>query len=90
MTLKDIKVGDIVQMKYCSICPFDLLILDTSEQRYNDNILKTNERKLKGENRVRIKRAVRNFDIRNNSQVVNSREYLTKLSKKMNGYLEYD
>ena len=66
------------------------MILDTSEQRYNDNILKTNERKLKGENRVRIKRAVRNFDIRNNTQVVNSRDYLSKLSKKMNGYIEYD
>jgi magnesium-transporting ATPase (P-type) len=88
--LREVFVGDVIKIKYCEICPFDILILDTSEQRYNDNILKTNERRIKGENRIRIKRAVRNLELRNRSTPQNNSDYLTRLVQKLNGLIEYD
>jgi magnesium-transporting ATPase (P-type) len=88
--VKDIQVGDIVRMRYCDTSPVDLLILDTSEQRYKENILKTNERKNSGQNKTRIKRAVRDLGLRSLNSVIAPKEYLSKLGKKLNGYIEYD
>ena len=88
--LSKVQVGDIVRVKYCEVCPADLLILDTSEQRYNDNIFKTNERKIKGENRIRIKRAIRNLDLKQSALDTKSPEYLSRLTRTLNGYIEYE
>ena len=89
--LSHIRVGDILRLRYLEVAPCDLLILDTSEQRYNDSILKTNERRIKGENRIRIKRAVRNLDMKSNStNQTSATDYLGGLTKKLNGYIEYD
>lgn len=88
--VKDIQVGDIVRMRYCDTSPIDLLILDTSEQRYKENILKTNERKITGQNKTIIKRAVRDLGLRSLNYVVAPKEYLSKLGKKLNGLIEYD
>jgi magnesium-transporting ATPase (P-type) len=88
--VKDIEVGDIVRMRYCDTSPVDLLILDTSEQRYKENILKANERKMIGQNKTIIKRAVRDLGLRSLNLVVAPKEYLSKLGKKLNGYIEYD
>lgn len=88
--VNEICVGDIIRMRYCDTSPVDLLVLDTSEQRYKENILKTNERKINGENKIKIKRAVRDLGLRSLSSVVAPKEYLIKLGKKLNGYIEYD
>ena len=90
MKLSHLKVGDIIKIKYCEVSPADILILDTSEQRYNDSIFKTNERKIKGQNRIRIKRAIRNMDLKHNTVDTKNPDYLNKLSKTLNGFIEYD
>jgi magnesium-transporting ATPase (P-type) len=87
--VKNLKVGDIVRMKYCNVCPADLLILDTSEQRYKEYVLQTNQRKIKGQNKSKIKRSVRDLGIRT-AQLMAQKEYLGKLCKKLNGYVEYN
>lgn len=90
ISLKSIKVGDIIKLQYCDIAPVDVLILDTSEQRYNENILRTNERKIRGENNFRVKRAIRNLELRTNSYgTVQTGDYLARLCRKLNGYIEY-
>jgi hypothetical protein len=88
--VKNIQVGDIIRMRYCDTSPVDLLVLDTSEQRYKENILKTNERKVNGENKTKIKRAIRDLGLRSLNFVVAPKDYLIKLGKKLNGYIEYD
>lgn len=90
ININSIAVGDVIRLKYCSISPADLLILDTSEQRYRENILKVNQRKIQGENRAKIRRAVRDLGIRTAGQAMSQKEYLQRLSKKLNGYIEYE
>jgi magnesium-transporting ATPase (P-type) len=89
-SISSLAVGDVVRLKYCNICPADLLVLDTSEQRYRENILKVNQRKIQGENRAKIRRAVRELGIRSTGQAMSQKEYLAKLCKKLNGYIEYE
>ena len=87
--LKEIEVGDIVRLGSEEVCPFDVLILDTSELRYNDPILSVNESKIRGDGSLIVKRSIRNLLLRN-SQPLKQGEYLTQLSKRLNGYIEYD
>ena len=88
--LKEVKVGDIVRLRYEQVSPFDVLILDTSELRYNDNILNVNEGTIRGDNRLVVKRSIRNLDLRVNGESVSTSEYLNSLAKKLSGYVEYD
>lgn len=88
--LTQIQVGDIVRLRYEQVSPFDILILDTSELRYNDNILNINEGTIRGDNRVLVKRSIRNLGVRSPTETTSSSEYLLNLARKLSGYVEYD
>jgi magnesium-transporting ATPase (P-type) len=85
----EMKVGDIVNLSYCSVAPVDLLILDTSESSYNERVLKTNERKISGQNFISIKRSIRNLNLDNTKQNFHDSQYITNLKRSLNGFVQY-
>lgn len=87
--ISDMNVGDIVKLSYCSVAPVDLLILDTSESSYNEKVLKTNERKISGQNYISIKRSIRNLNLGVSNENFNDPEYIVNLKRSLNGFVQY-
>jgi magnesium-transporting ATPase (P-type) len=87
--IAEMKVGDIVNLSYCSVAPVDLLILDTSESSYNERVLKTNERKISGQNFISIKRSIRNLNLDNTKQNFHDSQYIANLKRSLNGFVQY-
>lgn len=88
----DLMVGDIVKLTEGTISPVDLLILDTSHNRYSEKILYTNEGKITGKSRVVIKTSVKNMNdlrIRFDKKMTED-ERLKELMTTINGFIEYD
>jgi magnesium-transporting ATPase (P-type) len=92
ISLYELKIGDIIRLREDAICPCDLLILDSSQHRYNDRIIFANEAKLTGKTKIKIKVAIKG--IRETSQRINSEsgseDELKNLIKALNGYIEYN
>jgi magnesium-transporting ATPase (P-type) len=51
-SISSLKVGDIVRLSPQNVCPADILVLDSTEQRMNGKIVMVNERKITGVNNV--------------------------------------
>jgi magnesium-transporting ATPase (P-type) len=90
----DLKIGDIVKLKEGSICPVDLLVLDTSQYRYAEKIIYANESKITGKSRIKVKIAVKAireiFHRTKSDSVEEATDNLKTLMQSMNGYIEYD
>lgn len=83
-------MGDIVSMRYCDVLPFDMLILDSTDQRFSENIVRVNERQITGRNYITMKRAIRNFDIKSINTDFKNKEYTSHLLRALSGHVEYD
>lgn len=55
-------MGELVLLKANSTCPFDILILDTSEQKHDDKIAYVSERRLNGQQGMLVKKSVKNLN----------------------------
>ena len=64
---RQLKVGDLVLLKHGTVAPADLLIIDTSDNHFSEQILNTNERRVTGCNKLTIKRAIKNMRSKNAS-----------------------
>ena len=84
----DIKVGDLVLLKHGTVAPADILIIDTSDTHFSEQILSTNERRVTGSNKMTIKRAVKNM--RAKSSVKNPNEAIKNILPILEGQLEYE
>jgi magnesium-transporting ATPase (P-type) len=88
----DLRIGDIVKLKEGSISPADLLVLDTSQHRHSEKIIYTNESKISGKSRIKVKIAVKVVKdaLHREKGAALDQEKLEELMKSMNGYIEYD
>lgn len=86
--LKNLKVGDLILLKRNTVTPADVLIVDTSDSHFNDQILYTNERRVTGCNRMTTKRAVKNLRGKNNTK--NYFDALKLILPTLEGQLEYE
>ena len=84
----DIKVGDLVLLRHGTVAPADILIIDTSDTHFSEQILSTNERRVTGSNKMTIKRAVKNM--RAKSTVKNSNEAIKNILPILEGQIEYE
>jgi magnesium-transporting ATPase (P-type) len=95
ITLQNVKtsqllIGDIVLIKSGTVCPADLLILDTSVQRHGEKILDSNERRITGENQISHKKAIRNMNnIIEGGKAADHIEAVTKIVTSCSGQIEY-
>ncbi len=94
-----IKVGDLVLLKSNSTSPFDILILDTSEQKHDDKITHVSERRLNGQRGVLVKKSIKNLNPQSKSMKnglsVAKKDALVKYNldstlQILKGQIEYD
>lgn len=86
--VRQLLVGDLVLLKRNTVAPADVLIIDTSDNHFSDQILYTNERRVTGCNRMTTKRAVKNLRGKNTSKT--DSEALKLILPTLDGYLEYE
>jgi hypothetical protein len=87
--ISELKVGDLILLNYNTVCPADILVLDTSETHFSEKILSTNERRISGANHSTIKVSIRNLN-----PVTKGRntplDALKVIAPKLDGYIEYE
>jgi magnesium-transporting ATPase (P-type) len=93
ITLQNVKtsellIGDIVLIKSGTVCPADLLIIDTSVQRHGQKILDSNERRITGENQISHKKAIRNMNNIEGGKADHI-EAISKIVSSCSGQIEY-
>jgi magnesium-transporting ATPase (P-type) len=86
--IRRLKVGDLVLLKRNTVAPADLLIIDTSDNHFSDQILYTNERRVTGQNIMTTKRAIKN--LRGKNQSKNQYEVLKHILPALEGHIEYE
>lgn len=86
--LKNLQVGDLILLKRNTVAPADVLIVDTSDSHFSDQILYTNERRVTGCNRMTTKRAVKNLRGKNNTK--SYFDALKMILPTLEGQLEYE
>lgn len=86
--IRRLKVGDLVLLKRNTVTPADLLIIDTSDNHFSDQILYTNERRVTGQNIMTTKRAIKN--LRGKNQSKNQYEVLKHILPALEGQIEYE
>jgi len=85
---RKLKVGDLIMLKHGTVAPADVLIIDTSDTHFSEQILNSNERRVTGCNRMTIKRAVKN--LRNKNSTKNPHEAIRNMLPMLEGQLEYE
>jgi magnesium-transporting ATPase (P-type) len=98
--ISELQVGDVVFMKGDTISPADIMILDTANQRHSEKIFHVSEKRIRGDNKIRIKSSVRNLNNCDNLKAAKSLsnlggrvhvpEMAEKIMKKLTGLIEYD
>lgn len=86
--IRQLQVGDLILLKRNTVAPADVLIIDTSENHFSDQILYTNERRVTGQNIMTTKRAVKN--LRGKNQSKNQYEVLKHILPSLEGQIEYE
>lgn len=86
--IRRLKVGDLVLLKRNTVTPADLLIIDTSDNHFSDQILYTNERRVTGQNIMTTKRAIKN--LRGKNQSKNQYDVLKHILPALEGQIEYE
>lgn len=98
--ISDLQVGDVVFMRGDTISPADIMILDTSNQRHSEKIFHVSEKRIRGDNKIRTKSSVRNFNFCSNLKASRSMSNVTgnahvpemadKILRKLTGSIDYD
>lgn len=86
--VRQLRVGDLILLKRNTVSPADILVIDTSDSHFSDQILYTNERRVTGCNRMTTKRAVKNLRDKNVSKT--DSEALKIILPTLDGNLEYE
>jgi magnesium-transporting ATPase (P-type) len=87
--ISELKVGDLILLNYNTVCPADLLILDTSETHFSEKILSTNERRISGTNHSTVKLSIRNLNPVTKGKNT-PYDALKVITSKLDGYIEYE
>jgi magnesium-transporting ATPase (P-type) len=85
---RTLKVGDLIYLKHGTVAPADILIIDTSDTHFSEQILSSNERRVTGCNKLTIKRAIKN--LRNKTGIRNPHECIKYLLPLLEGQMEYE